>query len=54
MGVTAVLLEAVKAQQRQIDELKGHVRLLENRVSPTASAATKPAAGRRVSRRDVL
>jgi hypothetical protein len=54
MGVTAALLEAVKAQQKQIDELKSHVRALENRLSPTASAATKAAAGRRLARRDVL
>ena len=54
MGVTAVLLEAVKAQQKQIEELKTHVRALESRLSPTASAAKKPVAGRRVARRDVL
>jgi hypothetical protein len=39
MGVTAALLEAVKAQQTQIEELKSHVRALENRLSPTASTA---------------
>ena len=48
MGVTAVLLEAVKAQQKQIEELKSQVRRLENRLSPGAPAVTS--AGRPLTR----
>lgn len=47
MGVTAVLLEAVKAQQKRIEALESRMRLLENRLSASASAITKPATGRR-------
>lgn len=43
MGVTAVLLEAVKTQQKQIEELKARVRALEEPRSGARAAHTRPA-----------
>jgi hypothetical protein len=43
MGVTAVLLEAVKTQQRQIEELKARVRALEEPRSAARAAHVRPA-----------
>jgi hypothetical protein len=43
MGVTAVLLEAVKSQQQQIEDLTARVRALEEPRSGARAAHARPA-----------
>ena len=52
MGVTAVLLEAVKTQQKQIEELTARVRALEEPRSGARAAHARPA--QQASRRNTV